>query len=133
MANQLKMAIIDSILKLHAQGWSQRVIARRRGVHRETVSRHVRLAAGISKPAMMHAGPGHDGDASSSSPANDSAKPANMHAENRPASGPSTAVATSTDRPRYCCTASAPMFASAEPQPTSPLKQRSGITHPVLS
>jgi transposase len=56
MANQLKMAFIDAILTLHSQGWSQRAIARRLGVHRETVSRHVRLAADISKPANMHAG-----------------------------------------------------------------------------
>jgi transposase len=56
MANQLKMATIDAILTLHSQGWSQRAIARRLGVHRETVSRHVRLAAGISKPAILHAG-----------------------------------------------------------------------------
>ena len=30
-------------------------------MHRETVSRHVRLAAGISKPAILPAGPGADG------------------------------------------------------------------------
>jgi transposase len=56
MANQLKMAFIDAILTLHAQGWSQRAIARRLGVHRETVARHVRLATSISKPAILHAG-----------------------------------------------------------------------------
>jgi transposase len=56
MANQLKMAFIDAILTLHSQGWSQRAIARRLGVHRETVSRHVRLANGDSKPANMHGG-----------------------------------------------------------------------------
>jgi IS30 family transposase len=49
MANQLKMAFIDAILTLHSQGWSQRAIARRLGVHRETVSRHVRLANGNAR------------------------------------------------------------------------------------
>ena len=61
MANQLKMAIVQAILSLHAQGWSQRAIAKRLEVHRETVSRHVRRAAGGSKPATLLAGPGTDG------------------------------------------------------------------------
>ena len=43
MANELKMAFIDAIFALHAQGWSQRAIALRLDVHRETVSRHIRL------------------------------------------------------------------------------------------
>jgi transposase len=47
MANQLKMATVQFILSLHAQGWSGRRIARELGVDRETVSRYV---AG-SKPA----------------------------------------------------------------------------------
>ena len=58
MANQLKMAIVQAILSLHAQGWSQRAIAKRLEVHRETVSRHVRRAAGGPKPATLPAGPG---------------------------------------------------------------------------
>jgi transposase len=56
MANQLKMAVIDAILTLHGQGWSQRAIARRLGVNRETVSRHLRQAQDRSKPANLHAG-----------------------------------------------------------------------------
>lgn len=43
MANQLKMAIVQSILSLHAQRWSARRIARVLGVDRETVSRYVKL------------------------------------------------------------------------------------------
>jgi hypothetical protein len=39
MANHLKMATIDSILLLHARGWSSRRIARHLGIHRDTVSR----------------------------------------------------------------------------------------------
>jgi transcriptional regulator with XRE-family HTH domain len=62
MANRLKMARVQSILSLHAQGWSGRRIARELGVDRETVSRYVQLeqqsavrceleAGGVSKPA----------------------------------------------------------------------------------
>jgi transposase len=47
---------------LHAQGWSQRAIAKRLGVHRETVSRYVRRAAAASKPANMHAGSSPPGE-----------------------------------------------------------------------
>src|SRR4051794_35939025 len=47
MANQLKMATVQFILELHAQGWSGRRIARELGVDRETVSRYVAQ----SKPA----------------------------------------------------------------------------------
>jgi transposase len=74
MANQLKLAIIRAILSLHAQGWSQRAIAKRLEVHRETVSRHVRLAASGSKPATLPAGPGADG-----------ASPPSASSQNRPA------------------------------------------------
>jgi len=44
MANQLKMARIQDIHILAAQGWSFRRIARELGVHRETVARYVRAA-----------------------------------------------------------------------------------------
>lgn len=57
MANQLKMAQVQSILELHRQGWSQRRIARELQVNRETVSRYVRLAAAEeAKPAISPAG-----------------------------------------------------------------------------
>jgi len=61
MANRLKMARVQSILSLHAQGWSGRRTARELGVDRETVSRYAEfkqqssaaceLDGGISKPA----------------------------------------------------------------------------------
>lgn len=61
MANRLKMAKVQSILSLHAQGWSRRRIARELCVDRETVSRYVQLDqqspaaieldGGIPKPA----------------------------------------------------------------------------------
>ena len=50
MANQLKMAMIGSILTLRQRGWSCRRIARELGVHRETVSRYLRLAAAQNRP-----------------------------------------------------------------------------------
>ncbi len=68
MANQLKMAIVQSILSLHAQRWSYRAIAKRLGVHRETVSRYVRQAAAAAKPAKMHAGKNSRKQAEESSP-----------------------------------------------------------------
>jgi transposase len=44
MANQLKMATVQSILHLHSLRWSQRRIAAELQVNRETVSRYVRLS-----------------------------------------------------------------------------------------
>ena len=44
MANQLKMADIQSVLALHNNGWSARRIARDLGINRETVGRYLRLA-----------------------------------------------------------------------------------------
>jgi transposase len=44
MANQLKMANIDTIRTLRQQGWSVRRIARTLGLHRDTVARHLRQA-----------------------------------------------------------------------------------------
>jgi IS30 family transposase len=39
VANQLKMALIDTIQRLHRQKWSQRRIALELQIDRETVSR----------------------------------------------------------------------------------------------
>src|SRR5580692_4943842 len=49
--NELNVSLQHSILTLSAQGWSNRRIARELGLHRETVGRHLRLAA--SKPAKV--------------------------------------------------------------------------------
>ena len=54
MANQLKMALIETLLRLHAQGWSQRRIARELGIDRSAVARHIRCA----QPAAIAAGAG---------------------------------------------------------------------------
>ncbi len=50
MANQLKMALVDTIQRLHQQKWSQRRIAKELQIDRETVARYLaQLEA--SKPA----------------------------------------------------------------------------------
>jgi ParB-like chromosome segregation protein Spo0J len=99
MANQLKIAIVQSILLLHAQGWSRRAIARRLGVHRETVSRHLRRAVVGSKPAKMPAGPGPAADGLAAELFSPSPEP-------RAGEGPPSAVVVSpvagVVRRRYC-------------------------------
>lgn len=62
MSNQLKMALIDSIKRLHQQGCSQRRIARELEIDRETVSRYLRVGE-VAKPATS------DGALSESKPA----------------------------------------------------------------
>ena len=56
MANQLKMALIETILTLHRRRWSQRRIARELNIHRDTVARYIREAASRSKPAKAPIG-----------------------------------------------------------------------------
>src|ERR1700730_14392090 len=68
MANQLKMALIDTIHSLRQRGWSLRRIGRELGVHRETVARHLQRAPQPSKPA--NAPIGSETDAPTSKPAN---------------------------------------------------------------
>jgi transposase len=51
MANQLKMAAVDTILTLHGLGWSQRRIAQELGIDRETVARYVHSSPAAAKPA----------------------------------------------------------------------------------
>jgi len=52
MANVLKMTMVEAIHSLRSAGLSCREIARRLGIHRETVSRHLRLRPEpILKPA----------------------------------------------------------------------------------
>jgi len=53
MANQLKMEQVFAILALHQARLSNREIARKLGVDRETVSRHLRLARTGSNPARQ--------------------------------------------------------------------------------
>lgn len=51
MANQLKMGTAHAILALRQGGMSNRQIAQKLGIHRETVGRHLGLAGPGSKPA----------------------------------------------------------------------------------
>jgi transposase len=67
MANQLKMALIETIFTLHQRGWSQRRIARELGIHRETVARYL-LGSPPAKPAI--APPGSESEPDDSKPAN---------------------------------------------------------------
>ncbi len=57
MANLLKVVMVETIVSLHNRGWSQRRIAQELGINRETVARHLRLAAD-SKPAKAPTGSG---------------------------------------------------------------------------
>jgi len=50
MANRLKMTVIQSILSLHAQRWSQHRIADTLAIDRGTVARHIRRAALAAQP-----------------------------------------------------------------------------------
>jgi len=77
MANRLKMATVQSVLLLHAQGWSGRRIARELHVNRETVSRYVRQPAQVGEP-----GP------DVSNPANAPMEPTRVSALSNPASAP---------------------------------------------
>jgi DNA-binding NarL/FixJ family response regulator len=51
MMNRLKMAMIETILSLHRQGWSNRRIARELGIDRDAVARHIRQFQATSKAA----------------------------------------------------------------------------------
>jgi transposase len=66
MANQLKMAKIDSIFTLHQRNWSIRQIAAALGIHRDTVARHLRQAKQAGAPTGSKApdpGPAGSGSA----------------------------------------------------------------------
>jgi transposase len=56
MANLLKMAMIETIVRLHRQGWSNRRIARELGVDRDAVSRQIRQALVNPKAAKAPTG-----------------------------------------------------------------------------
>ena len=56
MPNLLKVAMIDTILSLYRQGWSQRRIARELEINRETVARYIKQARAAPKPAIAPTG-----------------------------------------------------------------------------
>ena len=81
MANLLKMANVQSILLLHAQGWTQRRIARELAVDRETVRKYVRRGLCGANPANVLTG-------------SEESKPANQQRD--PAPGPKPASASTS-------------------------------------
>jgi Homeodomain-like domain-containing protein len=78
MANVLKMANVQSILSLFAQGWTQRRIARELGIDRATVRKYVRDHLSGSKPANLLTGSEDPKPASFSEPPGTDSKPANV-------------------------------------------------------
>jgi len=86
MANHLKVAKVFSIKALHAQGWSQRRIARELGISRETVQRYL---AGASKPTIAPTG-------------SDDSKPAKAPPGSEAAGEPSKPAKAPTGS-RSCC------------------------------
>lgn len=85
MANVLKMALIESILSLHAQRWSQRRIARELQIDRETVRKYLRERLSGSKPAIAPAG-------------SELPKPATFPGAPAPASKPATNLPTGSEQ-----------------------------------
>jgi transposase len=89
MANQLKMALVQSILTLHGHGWSRRRIARELGIHRETVGRYVDQSVDGPKPASNAPLGSVGSDPASNAPiGNGASKPA----RNAPTGSPSAAA-----------------------------------------
>lgn len=75
MANQLKMALVDTIQRLHQQKWSQRRIAKELQIDRETVARYLaQLEA--SKPATAEGALSESKPATSEGALSDCAGPA---------------------------------------------------------
>ena len=56
MANELKMAIVESIRRLLSLRWSQRRIAKELGIDRGAVARHARSMQADPKPAIPPTG-----------------------------------------------------------------------------
>src|SRR5437588_10912106 len=56
MANRLKLAMLQALLALFQQGWSQRRIAKTLGIDRGAVARYWRRWQAASNPAIPHTG-----------------------------------------------------------------------------
>jgi len=94
MANRLKMATVQSMISLHARGWSQRRIVRALGVDRESVARHLRLARESAPAARSDLANPEPAMAPISSPGSAEPKPAKAplesagSADSKPANAP---------------------------------------------
>ena len=90
MANQLKMALVESIITLHGHEWSARRIARELGIHRETVGRYVNC---VSPPEPARNAPiGSEPDPQAGSPNAPIGVDASKPASNAPPGSPSVAA-----------------------------------------
>lgn len=90
MANQLKMALVESIITLHGHGWSARRIARELGIHRETVGRYVSCA---SPPEPVSNAPtGFESNPPAGSPTPSIGVDTSKPASNAPTGSPSVAA-----------------------------------------
>jgi transposase len=86
VTNQLKMAIVQSIYLLHAQGLSGRQIARTLGIGRGTVARHLRRQRqSASNGAIAPIEPARVGEAPNGAIAPTGLSPAAASAESAPA------------------------------------------------
>src|SRR5262245_46872348 len=56
MSNQLKVAMIETILSLRQRGWSQRRIARELGIDRQTVALYLHQPSNSANPAIAPLG-----------------------------------------------------------------------------
>jgi transposase len=82
MANRLKLAMLQALLALFQQGWSQRRIAKTLGIDRGAVARYWRRWQAASNPAIPHTG----SDAASD------AKPAIVHTGSADTAAPNPAI-----------------------------------------
>ena len=76
MSNLLKMAKMQSLLSLHAQGWSARRIAQELGVDRGTVGKYVSQRSCGPKPANLLTGSAESKPANQPTPPGADSKPA---------------------------------------------------------
>jgi transposase len=80
MANELKMAIVESILQLRTLRWSARRIARHLGLDRGTVRKYLKQASSVPKPAISPAG-SNGSKPATNPPAPGGSPPENSHTD----------------------------------------------------
>ena len=95
MSNHLSMARSAQIHELHRLGWSQRRIALELGIHRESVSRYLRLGEAAGPP-----GPPKPAKVNTGSEAENDSKPAKVIAGSDDGSEPKPAQVITDSEPR---------------------------------
>lgn len=102
MANFIKMAIVESIFSLHAQGLSAREIARTLRIGRGTVGRHLRgQRRGASNGAIAPIDPGRVGEPSNGANAPTGSGPPAASAESSPAGSETPLVGPQSKAARW--------------------------------